>query len=214
MSTHILRRGVSALGISLAVAIVAIAPASFAQPQPLPGSQYQTPAPPPYQAAPPQYQGQQYPYAQPQYGQPDGYGSRRPYDARERRGDENRIDRRVAMLHQRLAITPAQEGAWSQFVAEMRNMATGMERAFERGRDERRPMNAVERLEQRERMLGERQAGLDRMVRALRPLYASFSDEQKRTADQLLFRAERGPGFAGAPGGRYGGPGFSPRTPG
>jgi hypothetical protein len=211
MNKHVLRRGVSALGVSLAVAVVAIAQASFAQPQQLPGQQYQAPSAVPYGSPypPPQtYQGPQRQYAQPPYGQPAPYADPRGSYRPDERTDGSRVERRISVLHQRLGITPAQEAAWTGFAAEMRNSAMAMDRAFERNRGERRPINAVERLEQRERGLAARQAELDHMVRALQPLYASFSDEQKRIADQVLFRAERrGPGYAGGPGPRPGRPG-------
>ncbi len=161
MTIRMLKRGVSALGISLAIGVAASAPASFAQPQP-------------------------YPYQQPQVQpvQPSPYD----YGRRDVRPGE-RIDRRLAFLHQRLGITPAQEAAWTDFATELRNTATAGERDRDMRGGERRPMSAVQRLELRQRMLEKRSADLDRELHALRPLYASFSDAQKQIADQLLVRA-------------------------
>ena len=185
MNSRTLKRGLSALGISLAVAVSAIAPASFAQPGNSP-----------------------YPQAQVQPG--PSYGQNSPYDthARSNRGDrgENRADRRLADLHQRLGITPAQEPAWTEFAATMREVADhDRNLARERDRDHA-PMNAVQRLELRQHMMERRSADLDRMLHALRPLYASFSDDQKRIADQLLMRAPERPDFAGREGPRNQGP--------
>jgi protein CpxP len=166
MTKHLIRRGVSALGISMAMAVTA-----YAQPQQLPGPQYQAPQ---YPSAQPRYQPPQYPSAQPPqnpYGQPQ-YG---------------RMDRRLTELHQRLGITPAQEAAWTAFAGEMRNAAMPTDRTREA-----RPASVLERLERREQTLETRKVELDRMVGTLRPLYASFSDAQKRAADQLLFRPQRG----------------------
>ena len=177
MTNRMLKRGVSALGISLAVALAASAPASFAQPQPYP---------------------QQQPQVQPvqPYGQPYA----RDYGRRDVRPGE-RIDRRLAFLHQRLGITPAQEAAWTEFTTELRNAASAGERDRAMRGNERAPMSAVQRLELRQRMLEKRSADLDGELHALRPLYASFSDAQKQIADQLLVRApgqqpgnHRGPG--------------------
>ncbi len=213
MTQLALRRGIFALGISLTVALTAIASTSQAQPQPLPSPQY--PAP--------QYQTPQYPAPPPpQYGKQgqNGYGPGYNRGADARPGAESRLDRRLALLHQRLGITPAQEAAWTEFAGEMRNMAAqSRETMLDR---ERATGNIVQRLELRQRMLERRTADLDRTLRALRPLYASLSDDQKRIADQMLFRPER-PGFAGGPGFRNGpqrpgyAPGFAPgynRTPG
>jgi hypothetical protein len=165
-----LKRGVSALGISLAIAVAGLAPASFAQPQPYP---------------------QQQPQVQPV--QPYGQPSPRDYGRRNFRPGE-RIDRRLAFLHQRLGITPAQEAAWTEFATELRNTATAVQRDRGMRGAERGPMSAVQRLELRQRMLEKRSADLDRELHALRPLYASFSDEQKRVADQLLVRTPGQPG--------------------
>jgi hypothetical protein len=153
MTKHSIRRGVSALGISIILAVTA-----YAQPQPSRQA-------PQYPSAQPQYQAPPNPYGQPQYG---------------------RMDRRLTVLHQRLGITPAQEAAWTAFVGEMRNAAMPTDRTREA-----RPANVLERLERRHQTLETRSAELDRMVGVLRPLYASFSDAQKRIADQLLFRAQR-----------------------
>ena len=202
MNKLLLQRGIFALGVSLTVAITAIAPASFAQPQPLPGPQYQAPQYPP-------------PPPNAQYPNPDQYRSGRGFDrgTGDRRGAENRIDRRLAFLHQRLGITPAQEAAWTQFASEVR--ATEAQPPDPLDRERGAAGSVVQRLELRERVLEQRSADLDRVVRALRPLYASLSDEQKRTADQLLFRPEQRPGVAASPGFRNGArPGFGGRTSG
>jgi periplasmic protein CpxP/Spy len=180
MSRSTLKRGVSALGISLAIAVAGLAPASFAQPYP-----------------------QQQPQAQPAqpYGQPSPYA----YGRRDvRPGD--RIDRRLAFLHQRLGITPAQEAAWTDFATELRNTAAAVERDRDMRAAEPGPMSAVQRLELRQRMLEKRSADLDRVLHALRPLYASFNDEQKRAADQLLVRTVGQPGHFRGPNERNGEP--------
>jgi hypothetical protein len=222
MTKHLLRRGISALGISLAVAITAIAPASYAQPQPLPGSQYQTPQypPPPPPVPGPQYQGPQ--YQAPQYAPPPP-NAQYPYQGQyrngpgfqrgpgQRQGAENRLDRRLAFLHQRIAITPAQEAAWTQFASEVRATETQPSNMLDREREA--AGNVVQRLELRKQMLARRSADLDRVLTALRPLYASFTDDQKRTADQLLFRPQR-PNFTAGRGFRNGPrPGVGDRTP-
>lgn len=175
MTTHILRRTVSALVISLAFGATIIAPAAHAQ------TQYSAP--------------------QDQYHDPQGRDFHR-----ERGGDENRPDRRIAFLHQRLGITPAQEAAWSEFANEMRHAAEMRIRAPEGG-EHADQMNVVDRLEQRARMFEMRGAETERMARTLRPLYASLSDGQKRIANEVLFRGEtQRPGYA-AGRGSFRGPG-------
>jgi hypothetical protein len=135
-------------------------------------------------------------------------------------------------LRGQLRITPAQEGAWTNFTAALRDEAGDRDReraqggAFDRDQfrgqrdrrddrvgDARQGPSVVERLEQRRRMIADRGADLDHVLTALRPLYASFTVEQRRTADRLMFqprnddgrggfddsRDRRGPG----PGGRF-----------
>ena len=66
-----------------------------------------------------------------------------------------------------------------------------------RGDVRRDEPSVVERLEQREQALADRSARVERLLTALRPLYAALNDEQKETADELFFRPgeDRGPGF-------------------
>lgn len=183
MRMNLLRRPISALAISLAVGAIAIAPAASAQ------DQYR------------QYSGPQDQYRGPQD---------RDFH-RDRGGDENRFDRRMTSLHQRLGITPAQEAAWTAFTSELRHSAD-MRRGAPEAREHGDQMSAVDRLEQRARMLEMRSAETERMARALRPLYDSFSADQKRVANEVLFRPGNeqraaGRGFRG-PGQR---PGFDAR---
>jgi hypothetical protein len=114
-------------------------------------------------------------------------------------------------LHEQLRITRGQERLWITF-------ANVLHDEVQDGRD-RRDLNdrrgspsVVERLEQRERRSADRTQRMDHILGALRPLYASFSEEQKRTANSLMFQADgrgrggfgRGPGF----GQGLGGPGL------
>lgn len=185
MTINVFRRATLALAISLTFGAIAVAPAARAQ------TQYP-----------------QYAPSQDQYHGPNARGFRR-----DRGNDENRVERRMAALHQRLGITPAQEAAWTAFVSEMRHSAQMREHAPE-AREHGDQMNVVDRLEQRARILETRSADTERMARALSPLYDSFSDDQKRIADQVLFRAEnQRPGVAAGRGfrGRGQRPGFDTR---
>jgi hypothetical protein len=185
------RRGIAALGIGMALAMSAGITASSAQtgPRVLPSS--------------PEYQDR----APDQDRQPErNFGPAN-------RGDrfaspEERLERRLAFLHTQLRITPAQERGWQALAAVLRDEARdrARENRFE-GRDRfGGPPSVVDRLEGRQHMLADRSADLDRVLRAVRPLYASFSAEQKRTADRLMFQpgGERGFGERGAGGPAFG----------
>jgi hypothetical protein len=182
------RRTVAALGMSMAVAIVAAAQIGAAQtPRTLPANP-QSPA----------LNRQQ----DPQFD--------RQYDQRDTRNPQDRLDRRLTYLHGQLRITPAQEGAWTNFTAALRDEARDRDRAQggafndrdafrgrpdsrdDRAGDARQGPSVVERLEERRRMVADREADLDHVLTALRPLYASFTGEQRRVADRLMFQPREG----------------------
>jgi hypothetical protein len=156
-------------------------------------------------------------------GQPDRQLDRRDDRQSDRQSDRRDgrgfVERRLTYLHDRLRITSAQETAWMVFADAVRDDARDRLRDRVTDRDQfrgppndpRRGPGVVERLEDRQKDLASRSQGLDRIVAALRPLYASFTDQQKRTADREMFQPADGP-FAGRGGpgfgGFRGGPGF------
>ena len=176
------RNALIALGIA-AAATIGLAPViSSAQtpPQQLPAD--------PNRAAPP----------------PNDRGDPRGFDRRANRF-EDRLERRLNFLRSELRITPQQEQVWATFADAVRREAQGGRDQFFDRRDEFRggpdgrnapPPSIVERLERRQQGLEERGAYYDRLLSALRPLYAALSDDQKRAADENLFsagREDRGP---------------------
>jgi len=171
------RHGLAALGIAMGLAMTAGIQASSAQdgPRALPGFQTQQQDQYGYDRRDDRVQGGQY----------DGR------DARAARSPEERLDRRLSFLHERLRITASQERLWRAFANVLHDEVQDRP-----GRREYiRAPSVVERLEQREQRLAERRERADHVLRALRPLYASFSEEQKRTADRLMFQADGGRGF-------------------
>ena len=180
-------RAIAALGLGLVMAMSAAIQAGSAQTEPrsLPNLQNQDRGPDPQPDR--------------QFDRRDDRQSDRQSDRRDGRGF---VERRLTDLHAQLRIAPAQERAWLAFAGAVRDDARDRLRDRAGDRDQRRgPPGVVERLEDREKDLADRSAGLDRIVRALRPLYASFTDEQKRTADREMFQLADGP-FAGPGPGR------------
>jgi hypothetical protein len=125
---------------------------------------------------------------------PADRGDPRGFDRRANRF-EDRLERRLNFLHSELRITPAQEQTWAAFADAVRREAQAGRDQFRDRRDELRterdrrsePPSIVERLERRQQGLEDRGAYYDRLLSALRPLYAALNDEQKRTADENLF---------------------------
>jgi hypothetical protein len=189
------RRGLAALGIAMGLAMTAGIPASSAQtgPRALPNLQNQ-----------PQ---DQYQYDRRDDRLPGAQYDRR--DDRDARTPSQQLDRRLSFLHEQLRITPRQERLWIALADVLREeMQDRGERRYLN--DRIRAPNVLERLEQRERRLADATQRMDHILSALRPLYASFSEEQKRTADRLMFQADgrragdgfgRDRGFDRGPGG-------------
>jgi len=95
------------------------------------------------------------------------------------------IEGRLAFLKTELGITDAQESRWTAFAEAVRGSAKammGMHEGMMQPRDIALPL----RLGQAERVLAARLDALRKTKAALEPLYASLSDAQKRTADQLI----------------------------
>ena len=104
-----------------------------------------------------------------------------------------RIDARLAYLKTALKITPAQEKQWATLAAVLRRQAQDMDAKMQQRREARQnrdqaqtPPSAIERLEQRQQFLADSAKRTGAILAAAKPLYASFSPEQKQTADELL----------------------------
>ena len=100
------------------------------------------------------------------------------------------IEGRLAFLRTELKLTEAQLPLFERLADEMRAGAKAMEarHAERKARDKTQPVSAVERLERRSTVMKEVSAASERFLTALKPLYASLSDEQKKTADLLFAR--------------------------
>jgi hypothetical protein len=169
------------LGMAVAAAIATAGATAFA------AAPAQQPLGPPRPLAPPQ-QNVPPPAAQP-YAQPPGA---QPY-AQPAPGDP-RLSYRAAymedyftFLRNTLRITQVQMPAWNRFEDTVRqNM---QDRVAQRPvpRDPRAgPMPLPDRLAQQRARLDAQRARLDAIDAALRPLYASFTEEQRRIADVEL----------------------------
>jgi len=109
-----------------------------------------------------------------------------------------RIEARLAYLKTALKITPAQEPQWNALADVLRRQARDRDAEIQQRRDARQsqgspaqPATAIERLERRQEMLTKAAAQTNDLVTAAKPLYATFTDDQKKTADQLLDRGGR-----------------------
>lgn len=104
------------------------------------------------------------------------------------------IEGRLAFLRTELKLTEAQLPLFARLADEMRASAKAMEarHAERKAQATAQPASAVERLERRNAVMKEFTAASERYLEALKPLYASFSDEQKDVADLLLGKRHGG----------------------
>ena|SRR5690242_11791131 len=124
------------------------------------------------------------PMAQPAFAQPSPGAAEH-----QQRPRASHIEGRLAFLKTELKITDAQMPQWNAFADVMRQSDKARHDRFEAMRGQRgQEKTALERFEQRESASEARVQELKQFVAAFRPLYQSFSDEQKKTADDLFAR--------------------------
>jgi hypothetical protein len=141
-----------------------------------------------------------------QAGQPQAGQGQRQH--REFQLPSQRIEARLAAAKAQLKITDAQNTLWENFAGVMRNQARAMDQHFQERkakweaakaqgvdpRAQRPQVSAIQRLELRQQRLQEASARLNDVLAAAKPLYASFSPEQKQIADTLLAKGGHGHG--------------------
>lgn len=107
-----------------------------------------------------------------------------------------RVEARIKLLRSELGITPAQEPEWTTFAGVMRDNATHMEQRLNQRSTSFEKMTAVANLDSYAAIAQEHASDMQRLADAFRPLYGSFSEQQKATAD-AIFRYRPPPHRAG-----------------
>jgi hypothetical protein len=126
------------------------------------------------------------------------------------RGAE-RMQRRVAHMHETLKITPAQEAAFQGFVTTMRDNAQAMRAAMQAAHGQMASMSALDMMRHRADMVNMRAQNMQKTVAAFETLYSQLSPEQKQIADSEAHKmAERMMHHRGGPGGMQHPPGPGP----
>lgn len=94
-----------------------------------------------------------------------------------------RVESRINELHQKLAITPAQEPQWKQLAETMRDNAKAVEeKAYEREKA-LQTMGVMDDLRSYEGIAKAHAESMTKLVASFEPLYTSMSPEQKKKAD-------------------------------
>lgn len=96
------------------------------------------------------------------------------------------IEGHLAFLKVELHITDAQAPQWTAFADAVRAQATAMQTAMQAMPLPGGPLTAPDRMERHVTSLAARLDAMKAILAATKPLYAVLSDEQKKTADELL----------------------------
>lgn len=99
------------------------------------------------------------------------------------------VEGRLAYLKAELKITAAQETLWKSYEAAARNSASAMlaHCTAMMDRSNAAQLSLPERLDQHESFMASQLEALQATNKALKPLYAAFSESQKKAADQLFW---------------------------
>src|SRR5208282_701196 len=98
------------------------------------------------------------------------------------------IEGRIAFLKAEFAITPQQQAQWDKLAQVMRDNAKELDANFAQMRAQAgtETRNAVQRLDAQGRFAALKVQQSTRFLAAFRPFYDSLSDQQKKTADELM----------------------------
>jgi hypothetical protein len=96
------------------------------------------------------------------------------------------IDKRIAMMHDKLVITAAQEGQWKKVASAMRESDGATKTLMSDRRENAKTMTALENLESYKRIMQSRVEGIDKVMEPLKVLYVSLNDTQKKLADDVF----------------------------
>ena len=142
-----------------------------------------------------------------------GPGGKRMDPAQMQQRMAERRAQRLAALKSDLKLTPAQEGAWNQFVAAGRPPAMG-QRGPMMDRAQMAQLTTPQRLDLMDKRMAERQAHMKQRSDAVKTFYAQLTPEQQKTFDSRPMRGGRGEGRmhgGGMHGHMHGGPGMMGR---
>jgi hypothetical protein len=96
------------------------------------------------------------------------------------------LEQRIAQMHQRLKITPAQETAWDAFAQVMRTNAKSIDDAYQARATSIATMSAPDNMRNFAQIEATRAQDVQTLATSFQTLYDTFSDEQKKAADTMF----------------------------
>ena len=108
----------------------------------------------------------------------------------------DRVEQRIASLHTKLGITPAEQPLWDKFAQVMRDNAQKQSETAGERAAKLKDMNASDNMQSYAQLAMVHAQDLQNLTAAFQPLYASLSPEQQHEADTMfrnvaMRRAER-----------------------
>jgi len=102
---------------------------------------------------------------------------------------DGRVEARITSLHSKLGITADQESKWKDVTDVMYENADAIRPLIEARKANGASMNAVDDLKSYAQIADVHADGVKKFAVAFEPLYNSFSDAQKKTADAMFRKA-------------------------
>ena len=99
---------------------------------------------------------------------------------------------RIKQLQDALKITPEQEGLWNNLTTVMRENARDMDAIAKERSEKAATLNAVDHLKLHLQITEAHLAELKKFIPSFEALYASMSDEQKKTTDAIFLTGRHG----------------------
>lgn len=98
----------------------------------------------------------------------------------------DRVEARIAKLHEKLHITSAQEQTWNDFAQVMRDNAKAMKALLDQRAQQIKKMDAISELRSHAEMAEVHAAGMRKLIPAFETLYSSMPEDQKKIADKVM----------------------------
>jgi len=104
----------------------------------------------------------------------------------------DQTEARIKQLHGALKITEAQDELWNNLTLVMRENAKGMDTLTRDNAEKIKTMNAVEHIKFHSQITEAQLGQQKRFIPPFEALYASMSDEQKKTTDTIFQTGKHG----------------------
>ena len=106
------------------------------------------------------------------------------YGSAGKHSDKDSAEARIKYLHDKFAITVAQEDSWNEVAAVMRENAEKITALVKARAENAKTMTAVDDLNSYAEIAGAHEDGTKKLIPAFKSLYNDMSDAQKKTADK------------------------------